>query len=221
MKIIGIYKIECFINNKVYIGQSCDVNARLKRHKTDLINGKHRNRYLQFAVNKYGIENFSFDIICECKEEELDELEKYYIRLYGGNESENTYNIESGGNLNKHLSIEQRKKLSIRNIGNKYNLGRKLSEEQKQKISLANKGRKHTEEWKRHNSEILKSLHLHRSEEAKRKISQSQIGELNHMYGRKFNDKEKETYKGQLQAKLKEIANFEDEVNKISSNHKK
>lgn len=54
-KKIGIYCIENIINGKKYIGQSINLKDRLYGHKTKLKHNKHKNRHLQFAVNKYGI----------------------------------------------------------------------------------------------------------------------------------------------------------------------
>lgn len=54
----GIYKIENLINHKIYIGQSIEIERRLQKHKTikdDL--------YIHRAIQKYGVKNFSFDII--------------------------------------------------------------------------------------------------------------------------------------------------------------
>lgn len=51
---IGIYQIKNKINGKVYIGQSINIEKRLKRHLNDLRKLKHRNQHLQNAFNKYG-----------------------------------------------------------------------------------------------------------------------------------------------------------------------
>ena len=63
---IGIYKIENLINHKVYIGQSIDIAGRWLEHQIDLKGNRHRSRHLQFAWNKYGPENFSFEVLEEC-----------------------------------------------------------------------------------------------------------------------------------------------------------
>ena len=65
--IVGIYKIECIANNKVYIGQSINIKRRLYDHKTRLRKGTHKNKHLQNAWNKYGEDNFTFEtfnIVC-------------------------------------------------------------------------------------------------------------------------------------------------------------
>lgn len=68
---IGVYKIVNTINNKWYIGSSNNIERRFYRHKWHLINNHHDNLYLQNAWNKYSEENFKFEPISFCKEEEL------------------------------------------------------------------------------------------------------------------------------------------------------
>lgn len=83
---IGIYKITNKINQKCYIGKSIDIEHRFKKHQTDALwisdkNFKY-NYPLYQAFRKYGIENFSFEILEECKEEELDTKEQFYYDLF-------------------------------------------------------------------------------------------------------------------------------------------
>lgn len=64
---IGIYKITNNINGKVYIGQSIDINKRWKEHKyRSQIPNKEYDKYLYRAFRKYGLENFTFEILEEC-----------------------------------------------------------------------------------------------------------------------------------------------------------
>lgn len=81
---IGIYKITNTINGKSYIGQSVDIYRRWKREKEDSnnINSRSYDYPLMKAFRKYGIENFNFEIIEECKIEELNENEIYWIDFY-------------------------------------------------------------------------------------------------------------------------------------------
>ena len=70
----GIYKIENLINHKVYIGQSVHIERRWQQHCAPS-----NNSAIAKAIQKYGKENFSFQILKECTKEELDELECEYI----------------------------------------------------------------------------------------------------------------------------------------------
>ena len=89
---IGIYKITNKMNGKCYIGQSINVEQRLKDHK----NCK-ANKPLYRAFKKYGIKNFKFEVLEECSKEELNEKEIYYIAFYNSTTDGNGYNLEHGG----------------------------------------------------------------------------------------------------------------------------
>lgn len=92
---IGIYKIENKINNKIYVGQSSFIEKRWYQHKSNYLNPTY-NSALYKAMNKYGIENFSFEVIEECSLEQLDEKEKYWIQKLNSLVP-NGYNIALGG----------------------------------------------------------------------------------------------------------------------------
>lgn len=111
-KICGIYKIENLIGNKIYVGQSRNIKDRFKNHKGELRLGKHHNSYLQFAWNKYGEENFRFEILEICSIELLDFCEIKWISELNTLDNKFGYNLVSGGNLNKILSEEHKRKIS-------------------------------------------------------------------------------------------------------------
>ena len=81
---IGIYKIINKINGKCYIGQSTQIEKRWSKHKNTSHNqtSKAYDYPLYRAFRKYGIENFSFEILEECSNLELNEKEKYWINYY-------------------------------------------------------------------------------------------------------------------------------------------
>lgn len=96
---IGIYKITNLINGKIYIGQSVDINKRWRQHKRNSqIKGREYDKYLYRAFRKYGLENFSFEVIEECSRELLNEKETYYIQYYKANNETFGYNETSGYN---------------------------------------------------------------------------------------------------------------------------
>lgn len=109
----GIYIIKNKINNKVYIGQSKNINKRIKEHINALKNGVHQNKHLQFAFDKYGINNFDIDILESCSEDNLNEREIYYINFYNSTSRNCGYNIESGGNASP-VSEETKRKLMFK-----------------------------------------------------------------------------------------------------------
>lgn len=79
MKKIGIYKILNKLNNKFYIGSSCDLLKRFNTHKNALNKNKHHSVLLQRSWNVYGSENFEFIILEECLKEEKIIKEQRYI----------------------------------------------------------------------------------------------------------------------------------------------
>lgn len=77
--IIGIYLIENQINHKKYVGQSKNILARWCGHRCD---SKIKDLPLYRAMRKYGINNFTFSILEECKISELSIKEDYWINYY-------------------------------------------------------------------------------------------------------------------------------------------
>lgn len=111
----GIYKITNIVDNKVYIGQSVDVETRIKRHKSDLKNKKHRNSLLQRAYDKYG--KFKYEIIEHCEIAMMDDKEVYWIAYHKSTNRDYGYNFESGGNINKIMHEETKDKIRESNKG--------------------------------------------------------------------------------------------------------
>lgn len=103
---IGIYKITNNINGHAYIGQSIDIDRRFRGHKNYPMEAS--NYPLYCAFKKYGIDNFSFEVVEECLVSELDEKEIYYINKY---DTYNTgYNQTTGGqtgNSNNCIKISK------------------------------------------------------------------------------------------------------------------
>lgn len=74
---IGIYKIENLINGKIYIGQSIHIEKRWLEHCR-----ANSQSLIAKAIQKYGKENFSFQIIEECERDLLNAKESEYISFY-------------------------------------------------------------------------------------------------------------------------------------------
>lgn len=130
---IGVYKIINNINNKFYIGSSDrKFSERFKEHCRYYEMYKNGQRKLMHpklwaAYDKYGIENFSVEIIeilNGLSSQQILKREEYYIH-----ELKPDYNISL-----------------YPTCGGKPNLGRKLSEEWKQHIGKKSKEYKHSEE---------------------------------------------------------------------------
>lgn len=120
MKIIGIYKITS-PSNKVYVGQSVDVE---KRFKTYLRYSCKSQPKLLASLKKHGSENHKYEIILICSKEELSSNEKYYVDLFGCFNSINGLNIRDGGGNSAKLSNEQKLKISNSLKGVRHSLER-------------------------------------------------------------------------------------------------
>ena len=169
---IGIYKITNVVNNKCYIGSSVRITERWYDHKTRLNANKHHSIKLQRSFNKYGSNNFVYEIIEECDIDNLLIKEQYYIDLY--NTYKNGYNSvpKSGNNLGMKHSDETKEILKEKSIGNKNMLGKNHTDETKKKISEKLKGIPLTDETK----EKMKGRIM--SEETKKKLSDKLKGRL-------------------------------------------
>lgn len=97
-KITYVYKINCKLNNKSYIGVSTNISKRLENHISNGLKGvssycnnnpAHKGLYVD--MYRFGMENFSFDILCSCTFEERYEKEKFYIEKY--DTFKNGYNV--------------------------------------------------------------------------------------------------------------------------------
>jgi group I intron endonuclease len=102
-----IYKITNKITGKNYIGQTRNsVDSRWKSHHSSK-----RKYALGLAIQKYGKDSFSIDIIASYKIlEDLNNAEIYYINFYNSI-SPNGYNLHSGGRT-YYILEETRKRLS-------------------------------------------------------------------------------------------------------------
>jgi group I intron endonuclease len=143
-----IYKITNILNNKIYVGQTKnDLEKRWKSH----LKTNSNCRYLNSAFKKNGVNNFKFELICISFDENLNEIEKYYIKKLNCLVP-NGYNLKEGGNSSNH-NEETKKKISESLKGRKDiiyakpQLNKPLKNETKEKISQSNKGRKQDIQW--------------------------------------------------------------------------
>ena len=95
----GIYKITNTINNQSYIGLSVNIERRWQKHRSNYtnINSKEYDKALYRAFRKYGIDNFTFEVIEECPEADLPNREIYWISYY--DTFANGYNETPGGEI--------------------------------------------------------------------------------------------------------------------------
>jgi len=108
----GIYKITNLINNKFYIGSSKDLIFRKETHEKELRRKKHCNSYLQNAWDKYGEDNFSFQVIeefqlpIEFSKEKIRKIlkirEQYYLNTLLKANSSKEYFLNNGYNISRY-----------------------------------------------------------------------------------------------------------------------
>ena len=141
-KLYCIYMHKNKVNNKVYIGQTCQSPER--RWGKNGIN-YYRQKKFWNAIEKYGWDNFEHLILyTHLTLEQANQLEEQLIAKYKSMDDAYGYNLKAGG-VNSSPSIESRKKMS------QSHKGRKHTAEEKIKLSENNIGKhnfKHTTEAK-------------------------------------------------------------------------
>tara|TARA_R110000868_G_scaffold397674_1_gene670449 strand:- start:51 stop:632 length:582 start_codon:yes stop_codon:yes gene_type:complete len=157
---IGIYKITS-PSKKIYIGQSVNIEKRFI-HYNNLICKQQVKLYNSFK--KYGVNNHTFEILCKCEINELNNKERFYQDLFNVC-SINGLNLtltKSDDRSGKH-SDETIKKMSIIQKTRKR---KKLSEETKNKIRIKAIGRIKSEKTieKLRKSMINREIYYHTDE---------------------------------------------------------
>ena len=192
-----IYKATNKINNKCYIGQTI---KSLKIRSCEHINQskKQDNYYFHNSLNKYGSENFIWEILEECdNREKMNEREKFYINFFNSF-GEKGYNLNEGGGGNIGLKMSNETKIKMSNSRK----GKICGDETRKKISESNKGKKLSDEHKKKLSISLKNNNLgsKKTNETKIKMSISQIGNKK-MLGKIQSEETKSKIKNSLQGK--------------------
>lgn len=163
-----VYMTTNLVNNKKYIGAKKSTYFR-----SDYLGS---GRKIKEAINEFGKNNFSVEIIERIDEESQDKLferEYYWTNYYNAVESEDFYNLRSGGNRSgiSNETFELMSKSQSKRVGPlsaMYGKGYLLQGEKNGMY-----GKHHTEETRKKMRENhVKEL----SEEHKQKVSQSLIG---------------------------------------------
>lgn len=188
-----VYLITNIENKKQYVGiTKFSIEERFLQHTK-------KGFLLTEAIQKYGKENFSIELIEKVESAERTyELEIFYIQKYN-TKVPNGYNLTDGGDgvFGWEVSEEYRKECSerVKQLHKEKKVGmygKNHSEETKEKMSSSLKGNKNclgrilSEESK----QKIREKHLGKivSEETRKKISQNHqdiSGKNNPMYGKK------------------------------------
>ena len=132
--IYSIYKITNVVNNKCYIGFTEDPVRRWGQHRNH--RNKTSNRRIYRAMNEYGVNNFTFEVLYESDNysHTFEVMEPHYVSEY--NSYHNGYNCNFGGyGIN---TPEHKKKLSERMKNN----NPMKNEKTRKKVSATLMGRK-------------------------------------------------------------------------------
>ena len=218
----GIYKITNIINGKCYIGKSeSNIEKRLNEHKV----GRHSNEHLQRAIQKYGIENFTFEVLEECSKELCGERERFWISKYKSYDSQYGYNKTYGDEYRYGVQFneETRIKLSQSMTGRKDSeytknlkrlgrLGKKQSEESKLKNSIAHRKENLSEETLEKQSNAHKRENL--SKETLDAMSKSQKERMsnannNPFYGKHHTQESKDKISNSRKEMLSKLSDDE------------
>lgn len=174
-----IYKITNKIDGMFYIGKTkYTIDARYKGHLNQALRNKELNitsSRLYNAMNKYGIDNFTVELVEECPYDILSERERYWISILDSRNPSVGYNICKGGECGpggpmmkgKHHSLQTRQKMSADRMGSKNsNYGNRWSQSDELKAL-------HSKLSKGENNGMYGKTH---SQESKNKNRESHIG---------------------------------------------
>src|SRR5690606_37979296 len=80
----GVYQIRNLRNGKVYIGSAKFFKQRANQHQQRLNQGKHHNKHLLASWNKWGSNNFLFEVLEVVEGDKLQRTkrEQFYINQY-------------------------------------------------------------------------------------------------------------------------------------------
>jgi group I intron endonuclease len=157
--LIGIYSINNNVNGKRYIGKSKNIDRRIWAHFNLLkkeLPTRAVNRHLFAAVKKYGIENFSWEVLESFEELDdsiLADREVFWMEFYNTTDRDFGYNLikDSSSRTIVHAETIAFFKEAMLGEGNP-NFGNYWSEEQKQAMSEIAKDRHasgiYGEEWR-------------------------------------------------------------------------
>ena len=114
-----IYKITNNVNGKIYVGQTTKTaEQRLRKHWSEANCEFRPENYFHNALLKYGIDNFTIEVIDTAETlEELNQKEIYWIDKLDATNKDIGYNLMSGGksgikNEETKQKISEKKKLN-------------------------------------------------------------------------------------------------------------
>lgn len=139
----GIYAIVNRASSKIYVGSTgCSLKRRWSCHQSLLKSGRHYNRHLQAAWNKYGEEVFEF-LVCEYVDSStrLTEREQYWLDELRLTCAVYNASIIVGANRRGCKATEEtRRRLRESHMGNTSAMGSKRTKGQRRRNGEAKAG---------------------------------------------------------------------------------
>lgn len=133
---IGIYKISS-PSGRVYVGQSTNLESRIKDYKRG--HGMKKQRKLENSFNKYGIKEHIFEIVEECVPEILNIRERYWQDFYNCLKEGLNCRLTTTSDKSGKMSDETRQKMRDSFVRNSSHNGQAIRE------YLKNKPRKYSD----------------------------------------------------------------------------
>nr|DAN24130.1 MAG TPA: intron associated endonuclease [Caudoviricetes sp.] len=188
-----VYKISNVITGNVYIGVTNNFKRRISSHKYRLNKGNHYSKLMQEDFNLYGLDSFEFDII----EDNIDTFDKATKTesecIMKFNAIENGYNklINNAGRNSENTTQET---LLRQTIANKKTANLPKNKEiSRQKFLKLWQDPEYRKKMLERNIGNTFNLGKHLSDEAKKRISESHMGERNPFYGKTHSEETKAT----------------------------
>ncbi len=208
LKCSGVYKIKNIINNECYYGSSNNINRRWAKHKKELNENCHCNDILQNAWNKYGESTFIFEYVILC------DVSTYEKRK----QAEEPFLLKGAYNICKFVD-----RLPEMKGENHWNFGKRHMDSTKLKISntlqkLYEDPINHPSYGKEWSEESKQKMRKPKSEEAKRKMSESHKGKTPWNKGGFFSEESRQKMSIAKRGKRSTFAKFtDDEIRNIRS----
>jgi group I intron endonuclease len=180
----GVYIITNTNNNKIYIGETTNLESRFTEHLYRLLSKRHVNNHLQNAVNLYGIETFGFDVLEFCDSIDTKKREHYWVTCLHALDKVKGYNIKpTDPNKINLRSEETSRKIYETKKKKAEERGYWHSKEAIEKRIATRKGYTHSKETREKIGKMSLGRKIHKSEEWKYQMSE--LAKINHWGGSK------------------------------------
>lgn len=182
----------------VYVGSSSNIEARFRRHRSELKLKKHTNSYLQHVWDKYQADDFQFKVLEVCAAPHLLVREQFWADA-----------LSPLCNLGKFVEHPTRgRKMPAMSEETRQRMiaalkGRPVTEETRQKLRKANIGKKNNPITKETRVK-MRAAHVGKTltEEHRRKIGDANRGKTSHNKGKRLSEETRHKISNALMGKV-------------------